>query len=530
MPIVPAFQVFDTLIEVGRGERFELDTTAGVVMYDMPEFGTGLHPRFEAGPRFINAGEIIVHPGPAGTMYGISIDWFSGGSYERSSFWNTDTGIFRVIGDAEGTVYGYYTGSAGPDFTNDGLFSVFSNLDAYGLYTWHGGLLVEDWETHGFEFVNSGTLTAQGARNAYGVMMYNGGLATNSGTITASGSNIVWGVLLWGHRSELFNSGSIIAIDTSGPDNSIGVYISAGLFDSRIVNSGLISARHAIVEMPVGTPYFPNGDDVIENSGQILGDITFTFGDDRIENSGLIRGNVTFVDGRDLFLGSRGLLVGELRMAGGGDWAFSGGGDDKVWGGDGDDDLHGELGADVLKGEAGDDILIGGDGDDQLIGGTGVDVLDGGRGADLLIADGGDQLIGGAGDDRLVLGAGRDVVTLGADSGSDVVEGFSVGEDRFALGGRLFTSTTVIGADTRLVHPGGSVLVRGVTGLTLAQWNGLADNGSAIATQYGGVLYGGGGEDVLIGDIGQDTLNGLDGRDWLFGDAGDDVLRGGGWR
>jgi Ca2+-binding RTX toxin-like protein len=530
--------IYDTLVEVGRDERHDFIRT-GVLMFDLqPEYWS-LRPESDPGPHLLNEGVISVqHDQTDGLfghlVYGVYIMHRAGGSFHRSSVVNATTGVISVVADHDrGEAYGFHSGSASPDFINHGLLEVSSRNDAWGVYTWSGGTQANPyptdyyWETSGFEFFNTGLIEVEAGRNAYGVMMYNGGVARNSGTISVTGAEDSWGMLLWGHYSELHNSGSIIAIDSAGPDESVGVYISAGLQDSLIVNTGVIRARYAIAEKPVPTPWFPNGTDVVDNRGEIYGDILFTYGDDRVLNSGLIVGDVTFVEGRNQFYGTHGLMEGVLRMGGGDDWAFGGYSHDRIEGEDGDDELHGGRGGDVVDGGAGRDMLWGDEGDDTLSGGDDVDVLNGGAGDDILIAAGGDHLLGGAGDDRIVLAGGADRLVLSGDAGADTVENFDLSQDRFSLGGRQFTALVQEGADTRLFHAGGSVLVRGVIGLSLVQWNALVEGRSGAAGADGANLDGSAIADVLLGEAGDDRLVGGAADDWMFGEGGDDDLRGG---
>ncbi len=79
----------------------------------------------------------------------------------------------------------------------------------------------------------------------------------------------------------------------------------------------------------------------------------------------------------------------------------------------------------------------------QVIGGTGGDQILGGAGNDTIIGgDGGDQLTGGGGTDYFVYRAATD----GADAGSvlagtyDTITDFTVGTDKIAFGGALYTA------------------------------------------------------------------------------------------
>ena len=529
---MPPLNIVDVLVEVGRDQIIDArNATYAVGMTDLRYGYT--HPALEPGPSLINHGQIIAELSSDGRR-GIGVAQFAGGGYQNSQIWNTATGVIRISSAFEVEIYGYYTGNdMTPDFRNDGLFTVTSALDAWGVHTFGPAALVDGVEGHEFNFTNTGRLESTGARNAYGAALYNGGRVINTGEIVATGTASVVGMLIWSHHSVLFNSGSIIARDIAGPDNSIGLTISAGVFDSSVVNTGLISGRTAIKELVPGSTFipFPNGNDFIDNSGEIRGDIVFTYGSDRIDNSGLIVGSVTFTEGDDRFFGARGRLFGDMVLGAGNDWAWSGRANDQVFGGDGDDQISGGFGDDVLFAGLGDDLLLGEEGNDTLTGGGGLDALIGGEGNDILISDGGNLLSGGRGEDLYRLGTGRDVVVLETGSGADVVEGFDISVDRFQLGGQVFTGMTAIGSDTLLVHGGGTVLIRGVTGLSLSGWNALAtgaSDGRLLVGEFASdILAGAGGRDVLLGAGGDDQLNGGAGDDLLDGGDGYDELEGG---
>jgi Ca2+-binding RTX toxin-like protein len=163
---------------------------------------------------------------------------------------------------------------------------------------------------------------------------------------------------------------------------------------------------------------------------------------------------------------------------------FIGGNDgaNTLQGGDGNDTLSGGLGADILKGDAGADEIYGGTGSDTLNGGTGNDTL-----------------IGGKGNDRMNGGAGADVFRYtGAESGNDRVAGFSLAEDGFDLAGGLFTAVQEAGSSTRLTHAGGRIVVEGITGLSLDDWNATVIGGAA----FGGAASSAGWPDHLHGTAG----------------------------
>ncbi len=115
-------------------------------------------------------------------------------------------------------------------------------------------------------------------------------------------------------------------------------------------------------------------------------------------------------DGNDSLSGGNGDDVlkggaGDDQLKGGSDDDLLNGGDgnDQLDGGSGNDRLDGGAGNDSLKAGSGDDILSGGAGKDYLSGHTGDDVLDGGAGNDTLaLGAGNDIASGGLGSDRFV--------------------------------------------------------------------------------------------------------------------------------
>lgn len=130
-------------------------------------------------------------------------------------------------------------------------------------------------------------------------------------------------------------------------------------------------------------------------------------------------------------------FVGNDTLAGqaGNDTIQAGGGDDKAFGNGGDDRVNGGSGNDTLTGSAGSDTIYGGTGADQLFGNADNDRLIGEDDNDKLVGlDGDDQLYAGKGDDTLKGGLGNDTMSGGAgadlfvfeaNSGDDVVTGFS---------------------------------------------------------------------------------------------------------
>ncbi len=171
-----------------------------------------------------------------------------------------------------------------------------------------------------------------------------------------------------------------------------------------------------------------------------------------------------------------------------------GAGDDILQGGNGDDSLVGGLGNDSIDGMAGNDSILGGDGSDTLSGGDGNDRVDGGAGS-------GDQVSGGLGNDVLIGGAG---------TGDLIVESGDVSMMLTA------SSLTGLGSDS-------------LSGFEGAQLKGGAGNNTLDASRFAfaTTLWGGSGDDMLMGGAKSDVLNGEDGNDTLVGGVSNDVLDGG---
>ncbi|MCC2972635.1 VCBS domain-containing protein [Massilia sp. IC2-476] len=149
----------------------------------------------------------------------------------------------------------------------------------------------------------------------------------------------------------------------------------------------------------------------------------------------------------------------------------------------------------TLDGGAGNDTLKAGAGDDLVYGGEGNDLLQGEAGRDTLYGDAGDdRLDGGLGGDRMLGGAGRDVYVV-EDDGDLVIEEAGAGID---------------------------LVEASITYTLTAQVENLTQTGIAAINGSGNEL-----DNIIIGNAGANTLQGLAGNDTLYGNAGSDTLQGG---
>ena len=226
--------------------------------------------------------------------------------------------------------------------------------------------------------------------------------------------------------------------------------------------------------------------------------------------------------------------------------------------GDGDDWLQGNAGNDVLEGGAGNDTasyldsdagvtvrLLDGTGErghaegdvlsgiENLIGSDFADAFGGDRNANLLSGMGGndglwgsagdDLLEGGAGADRLSGGIGNDIATYQSSDAGVVVRLHS----KEARGGHAEGDTFIgmVTVDDREVPD--------IEHLTGSSYNDVLAGDLRDNTLKGragdDTLYGGpdGGDDRMFGGNGDDRIFGGKGNDTISGDAGNDTLSGG---
>jgi Ca2+-binding RTX toxin-like protein len=209
--------------------------------------------------------------------------------------------------------------------------------------------------------------------------------------------------------------------------------------------------------------------------------------------------------------------------------------------------IYGNELANTISGDAGDDTIFAYDGDDSVYGDAGNDVLDGGSGNDALYGGEGDDVFGGnfGVSETIDGGAGNDTYQIA----SSPLQSFAydvnleAGNDQF---GRVFSSIeTVLGGngddtltgrnDTaeRLDGGGGNDLIHGNAGDDTAlggddndSLHGEDGNDSLLGGNGDDRLYGGDGFDTLSGGNGNDELDGYTGDDYIYGDAGNDEVLG----
>jgi Ca2+-binding RTX toxin-like protein len=170
--------------------------------------------------------------------------------------------------------------------------------------------------------------------------------------------------------------------------------------------------------------------------------------------------------------------------------------------------LDGGSGNDILLGSAEVDTLLGGDNDDVLIGNGGADTLDGGTGENVLI-EGGLNLTSG-------------IVTVFGDAADNTITISRTAAGAILSNGVPLGSATV--ANTSLVRVFGR---GGNDTVTVSEANGALPPAFLFGGAGNDSLLGGSGADLVFGGTGNDPLQGKGGGDLLFGGAGDDTLTGG---
>ncbi|WP_299378369.1 calcium-binding protein, partial [uncultured Tateyamaria sp.] len=277
----------------------------------------------------------------------------------------------------------------------------------------------------------------------------------NTGQILSSESTGIVLTLGDGGEALITNTGDIIthsiAISSSGSRTT----------DVTLNNSGLIEASNASATVDLG-----GGDDIVTNTGSIIGNVDLGAGSDTFDGlGGTVVGSVSGEDGDDFYVIDDGAIelvedMGQgndtvastvsytletnfevLELLGGEDINGAGNGlantivgndganllqgrvgNDTITGGGGDDTIGGGANRDSLEGGDGDDFINGGAQNDTVRGGEGDDVLRGGLNNDIVAGgEGNDNIAGGLGNDTMVGDAGDDVMF--GQGGADVFNG-----------------------------------------------------------------------------------------------------------
>jgi Ca2+-binding RTX toxin-like protein len=164
---------------------------------------------------------------------------------------------------------------------------------------------------------------------------------------------------------------------------------------------------------------------------------------------------------------------------------------------EGNDWLHGR--------ESANDTLEGLGGNDTVYGYAGEDLLDGGAGHDVLYpGSGNDTALGGDGNDDFHVGSASDVSNDAVDGGEGAYDRVIYNYTGYSAGVHFISSGAGPATRTQADPLGGVDTLTGIEAL---------------------VVYGGDGNDTLVGDGGSNLLWGNGGDDWLTGGGGEDSFR-----
>ncbi|MEM6758315.1 MAG: calcium-binding protein [Pseudomonadota bacterium] len=224
---------------------------------------------------------------------------------------------------------------------------------------------------------------------------------------------------------------------------------------------------------------------------------------------------------------------------------IGGSGNDTITGDSGVNFIGGGFGNDSISGEGGNDLIEGGQGNDTINGGDGNDLINqtvsgdsdlvfGDGGNDTIQSSGFDSVSGGDDDDAIFVGTGR-VAQLDGGTGVDTLNTTIIGA-RYELdmttgltnfAGELFTNFENVvfgsGSDEGFGTAAANSMFGGIGNDRLL---GLGGNDTINGAEGDDTVNGGLGNDQLLGGSGNDTVYGQDGDDLIIGEAGDDLLIG----
>jgi Ca2+-binding RTX toxin-like protein len=212
-------------------------------------------------------------------------------------------------------------------------------------------------------------------------------------------------------------------------------------------------------EVYVGTEGAPNNDNIVVRKGDLNRTAILLIQDDELTNSGRVERINLQALGRNSWDSRNNSLDHTI---------LGSNSNDIIYGGNGKDIIFGFGGNDQIFGEGGSNFLFGNQGNDSLYGGSGQDWLDGGEGDDIMS--------GQNGDDTYVLDSLGDRIIDQPGTGIETVRSY------------LNTTTLQAGMD-HLFLLGEAVEGRG----------NYLDN-LIVGTSGSNVLFGEGGNDVIIGD------------------------------
>lgn len=513
-------------------------------------------------------------------------------------------GMIDLVGITGSTVGGY-SSYANTDRSTGGLTTVDATESTdFSAGTWaYFVLLHEVGHRVGLKhsFADDVVLEASLDNHENTVMSYDGGIVDTLGPLDIDALHYLYGenidLAAAGITYSWDEANGTFTVNGAGNDDIISAVAAKNVIDGGDGNDSILGAYYD------DSLYGASGDDtLVGGDGQNLLD----GGDGNDSLAGYYRNDTLYGgDGNDTLDGSYGSR-NELSGGEGNDLLISLGSRDTVTGGLGDDTLSvthlqsnatydGGDGHDVLsaeqaaygiyfylgasnlisfeefRGSVYDDYIYGDTAAEHILGGSGNDTLRSGGGADTLEGgDGDDQFLAAITDIFIDGGAGQDTLTLQDASDGVVIDlttqlitgtnGLTISFQNIELVETTSYADVVIGneADNIFVYVGGADAIDGGAGIDVLSFDQYSedlfisleaqqfqwyDGGSNAYLSFGDVsvtavenLLGNIGDDHLEGNevaneitgaSGDDSLYGHDGADSLFGGNGNDVIEGG---
>ena len=409
--------------------------------------------------------------------------------FDTACFWDqaiiANYGVISAIAPNAPQTKALYASSWSPDLYNAGTITAEAKSSSIAYESWDSNLSVTN--------VAGGVIESRAQEQAFGLYLANGGTVENAGQILASasgGAGISTGAFgisfTAGGGSSVHNSGLIQASDADKTTKYAAAIIYYEFNVSQIVNDGTLRGDYAIkeVESSGSFPYLAGI--FVKNNGLMDGDIYLGKGNDVLQNNGNIIGQVDLGADDDIYDGQLGTISG---------------------------DLLGGSGNDRLNGGAGFEHLLGGTGNDRLSGGGGADDLEGGSGADAF-----------------VYGAASDSTAAARDRIRDFQSGVDTIELRYLDVSAINWSQHTDGTGTYNIvdisTASGTISIRVDGALAMADFV-IAQDLNLVGTSGNDTLTGGVGNDILNGLGGADQMIGNAGNDiYYVDDNGDSIVEG----
>ncbi|MDB5679412.1 calcium-binding protein, partial [Sphingomonas bacterium] len=559
------------LLSAGYGDSVDGGTGSNSLLISFMGATSGVTANFSA----LNSGGSLTIGG--GTITNISsVLWIQGSNFADTINAGSSDGNFAPVfgmGGNDTITMGYYTGSV---FGGDGNDTIDESGSAYGspIYGEDGDDAITGLHDLSNAYGGAGNDTFSGSGTMYG------GIGNDTFTLSASpygstvygedgddtvngsaGSDTFYGgdgndtIIGGGGRDSLYGEAGndTFKVNTTG-DVAPGEVFDGGTGTDTLfihaINNDLSNATITSVETLHSYSYALSLTAAQLNAFQTLevDDLTLTTAGSislagKTYSIGFLSSSITLTNADTVFDATGVTLINASIGV-------------NVNGGTGNDTITGSAKNDKLVGGAGNDTLDGGAGQDTLTGGTGLDIIHGGADYDTIIINQGDVVAGevydGGADSAHLINNASTQIDLGTVTLTSI-NWLSFGQ--YLLTAAQLAQFGQFTGGTFTLKDGGAVTLTAVTDYSLRTTINLAAvdtvftaplaapfpgpmggnllvNGNIGNDTVGGTnnidtLNGGDGNDTLYGYSGYDTLNGGNGDDLLDGGSGQDIMYGG---